>query len=66
MTAVESRFLYGFSTLHCLSVSLQDGGVGTGTVMRTDTLRRYARDAGFVEVYVLDVAHPQFRLYRLR
>ena len=60
------RFFYGFSTLHCLSVSMQDGGAGTGTVMRTDTVRRYATEAGFDEVEVLDVEHPQFRLYRLR
>ena len=60
------RFFYAFSTLHCLSVSLQDGGAGTGTVMRADTVRAYAADAGFEGVDVLDVDHPQFRLYRLR
>ena len=27
------RFFYSFSTLHCLAVSLQDGGAGTGTVI---------------------------------
>jgi len=59
------RFLYAFSTLHCLSVSMQDGGAGTGTVMRADTVRRYASEAGFATVDVLDVEHPQFRLYRL-
>jgi 2-polyprenyl-3-methyl-5-hydroxy-6-metoxy-1,4-benzoquinol methylase len=59
------RFFYTFSTLHCLAVSLQDGGVGTGTVIRPDTLRRYAADAGFSTVDVLDVEHPQFLLYRL-
>ena len=59
------RFFYAFSTLHCLAVSMQDGGVGTGTVIRIDTLRGYARDAGFENVEVLDVDHPQFVLYRL-
>jgi hypothetical protein len=59
------RFFYAFSTLHCLAVSMQDGGAGTGTVMREDTLRKYATDAGFSEVQVLDVEHPQFVLYRL-
>jgi 2-polyprenyl-3-methyl-5-hydroxy-6-metoxy-1,4-benzoquinol methylase len=59
------RFFYTFSTLHCLAVSLQDGGVGTGTVIRPATLRRYAADAGFTAVEVLDVEHPQFLLYRL-
>jgi 2-polyprenyl-3-methyl-5-hydroxy-6-metoxy-1,4-benzoquinol methylase len=59
------RLFYAFSTLHCLSVSLQDGGVGTGTVIRAEDVRRYAEAAG-LSVEVLDVEHPQFRLYRLR
>ena len=59
------RFYYSFSPLHCLAVSMQDGGIGTGTVLRTDTLRQYATSAGFSNVDVLDVDHPQFRLYRL-
>jgi hypothetical protein len=44
---------------------MQNGGVGTGTVMRGDTLRSYAAEAGFATVEVLDVEHPQFVLYRL-
>ena len=44
---------------------MQDGGAGTGTVMRAETVRRYATEAGFATVEVLDVEHPQFRLYRL-
>jgi 2-polyprenyl-3-methyl-5-hydroxy-6-metoxy-1,4-benzoquinol methylase len=59
------RFFYTFSTLHCLAVSMQDNGAGTGTVIRADTVRDYATSAGFGEVEVLDVEHPQFRLYRL-
>jgi hypothetical protein len=59
------RFFYAFSTLHCLAVSMQGGGAGTGTVMRADTVRRYAEQAGFADVEILDVEHPQFRLYRL-
>jgi len=59
------RLFYAFSTLHCLAVSMQGGGVGTGTVMRADTGRSYAAEAGFAAVEVLDVEHPQFVLYRL-
>jgi 2-polyprenyl-3-methyl-5-hydroxy-6-metoxy-1,4-benzoquinol methylase len=59
------RLFYAFSTLHCLSVSLQDGGVGTGTVIREDDVRRYATEAG-LSVEVLDVEHPQFKLFRMR
>ena len=64
-TSEMERFLYAFSTLHCLAVSLQDAGAGTGTVIRADTLRKYATAAGFSSVEVLDVEHPQFVLYRL-
>ena len=59
------RFFYSFSTLHCLAVSMQNGGAGTGTVIRSDTLHRYATEAGFTTVETLDVEHPQFVLYRL-
>jgi len=59
------RLFYAFSTLHCLSVSMQNGGAGTGTVIRADTVRRLASEAGFEHVEVLEVEHPQFRLYRL-
>jgi hypothetical protein len=64
-TSEMERFFYAFSTLHCLAVSMQDGGAGTGTVMRPGTLRRYATEAGFAQVDVLDVDHPQFVLYAL-
>jgi SAM-dependent methyltransferase len=61
------RFLYGFS----LTVCLPDGmshqpSVGTGTVMRPQTFRGYALDAGFREVEVLEALdHPFFQFYRL-
>jgi hypothetical protein len=38
---------------------------GTGTVMRPDTVRRYASEAGFREVEILHIEHPFFRFYRL-
>jgi hypothetical protein len=59
------RFFYSFSTLHCLAVSMQDGGAGTGTVMRGGTVRDYARAAGFGDIEVLPVENPQFVLYRM-
>lgn len=65
-TTEMERLFYAFSTLHCLAVSMQDCGAGTGTVIRPDTVRRYAADAGFTDVETLDVEHPQFVLYRLR
>ncbi|MGQ0826472.1 MAG: SAM-dependent methyltransferase [Actinomycetota bacterium] len=60
------RLFYAFSTLHCLAVSMQNRGVGTGTVLRSDTMRSYATEAGFTAIDILAVEHPQFVLYRLR
>jgi SAM-dependent methyltransferase len=60
------RLFYGFSTLVCLPDGLShEGSVGTGTVMRPDTLRGYAREAGFADVDVLPIEHETFRFYRL-
>lgn len=59
--------MYGFSVLHCLPVGLAEHpSVGTGTVMRRGTLRRYALDAGFADVEVLPIDHPMFRFYWLK
>jgi SAM-dependent methyltransferase len=60
------RFYYGFSVLHCLPVGMiGDGAAGTGTVMRTDTVRRYAEEAGFGGFEVLPVENDFYRFYRL-
>jgi 2-polyprenyl-3-methyl-5-hydroxy-6-metoxy-1,4-benzoquinol methylase len=60
------HLFYAASTLHCLLVGRSgEGGVGTGTVMRTATLEAYARDAGFTSVDVLPIEHMSFRFYRL-
>jgi 2-polyprenyl-3-methyl-5-hydroxy-6-metoxy-1,4-benzoquinol methylase len=59
-------FLYGCSVLHCLPVGMSEQpSAATGTVMRTDTVRAYARDAGFEGVDVLPIEHDIFRFYRL-
>ena len=39
--------------------------MGTGTVIRPQTVRDYATRAGFSTVETLDVEHPQFVLYQL-
>jgi 2-polyprenyl-3-methyl-5-hydroxy-6-metoxy-1,4-benzoquinol methylase len=58
--------MYGWSVLHCLPVGMADQpSAGTGTVMRTDTLRHYAREAGFRDVEVLPIDNFFFRFYRL-
>jgi SAM-dependent methyltransferase len=57
------RLYYGFSVLHCLPVGMP--GAGTGAVMRVDTVRSYAREAGFAEVEVLPIDNDFWRFYRL-
>ena len=60
--------MYGWSVMHCLPVGLSedhDHSAATGTVMRTKTLRQYAREAGFREVEVLPIDNFFFRIYRL-
>lgn len=60
------QLLYGWS----LSICLPDGlsttpSAGTGTVMRPDTLRRYALEAGFSGVDVLPIENDLWRFYTL-
>ncbi|RBY84968.1 bifunctional 2-polyprenyl-6-hydroxyphenol methylase/3-demethylubiquinol 3-O-methyltransferase UbiG [Blastococcus sp. TF02A-30] len=60
------RLMYGYSILCCLADGLaHQPSVGTGTVMRPAVLRRYAREAGFQDIEVLDIADDFFRFYRL-
>jgi 2-polyprenyl-3-methyl-5-hydroxy-6-metoxy-1,4-benzoquinol methylase len=60
------RFNYGWSALHCMPVGMvEPPAVGTGTVMRPATLRRYANEAGFSDVEILPIEHDFWRFYRL-
>lgn len=61
------RLYYGFSVTHCLPVGMVGAGAaGTGTVMRADTVRRYATEAGFGHVEVLPIENEFWRFYLLR
>lgn len=61
------QLMYGYSLMCCLPDGLaHPGSVGTGTVLRPDTLRRYATAAGYSEVEILPIADDFFRFYRLR
>jgi len=64
--AVE-RLMYGFSLLVCLPSGLSEQpSAATGTVMRPDTLREYATEAGFTTVEILDqIDHDFLRFYRV-
>ena len=60
------KMMYGWSILHCLPVGMTDeNSAGTGTVMRADTLKKYAAEAGFSSVEILPIEHFFFRFYRL-
>jgi len=61
------RFYYGFSVLHCLPVGMVgEAAAGTGTVMRADTVRRYAEEAGVGRFEILPIENDFYRFYRLR
>ena len=63
----SERRYYGWSLLHCLPASMTEpGSAATGTLMRPDTVRAYAREAGFASVEVLPVDSVAFHLYLLR
>jgi hypothetical protein len=60
------RLMYAYSLFFCLANGLADRpSVGTGTVMRPETFRRYVEEAGFSRVSILPIEHETFRFYRL-
>ncbi len=60
------RLMYGFSLFVCLPDGLSHSpSAGTGTVMRPDTLRTYAVEAGFAGLEVLPIDNDLWRFYRL-
>jgi 2-polyprenyl-3-methyl-5-hydroxy-6-metoxy-1,4-benzoquinol methylase len=61
------RLYYGFSILSCLPAGMVGpDAAGTGTVMRVDTLKRYADEAGFARADVLPIENDFWRFYLLR
>ncbi|HEX5824397.1 MAG TPA: class I SAM-dependent methyltransferase [Candidatus Limnocylindrales bacterium] len=61
------RIYYGYSLFTCLPAAMTERPTAaTGTVMRADTLRRYASEAGFSDLEQLDEpALDMLRFYRL-
>jgi hypothetical protein len=47
-------FLYTVSCMHCMTVSLADGGMGLGTMWGEQTARKLLGEAGFTSI---EVAH---------
>ncbi len=63
----RDSYFYGWSVFDCLPVGrATTPSAGTGTVMRPDTLRGYAEQAGFTRFEILPIEHDAFRLYLLR
>jgi 2-polyprenyl-3-methyl-5-hydroxy-6-metoxy-1,4-benzoquinol methylase len=61
------RLYYGFSVFHCLPVGMVgEAAAGTGTVIRPETVRRYAEEAGFSSCEILPIEHDFWRFYLLK
>ena len=59
-------YLYGMSVLHCMTVSLAEGGAGLGTAWGEQAARRMLGDAGFTSIEVVDAPGPQNSIYICR
>ena len=57
---------YGISTMHCMTVSLAEGGAGLGTVWGIELAESMLHDAGFSQVEVVDSPRPQNCIYICR
>jgi SAM-dependent methyltransferase len=55
--------IYTFSCLHCMTVSLAQGGEGLGAMWGRETAERYFREAGFGSVEVHELPHDPFNYF---
>jgi 2-polyprenyl-3-methyl-5-hydroxy-6-metoxy-1,4-benzoquinol methylase len=60
------RSLYAASTMHCMTVSLANGGEGLGTVVGEGRARELATEAGFASFGRLPVENPFHQIFVLR
>ncbi len=58
-------FLYTISCMHCMSVSLANGGPGLGAMWGKETALRMLEEAGFAEVRVEQLPHDPLNFYFL-
>lgn len=59
-------YLYGMSVLHCMTVSLAEGGAGLGTAWGEQVARTMLAEAGFTSVDVVDAPGPQNSIFICR
>ena len=60
------RTLYGASTMHCLTVSLANGGDGLGVMVGEERARAMAYEAGFASFRRLPIENPYHQVFELR
>jgi 2-polyprenyl-3-methyl-5-hydroxy-6-metoxy-1,4-benzoquinol methylase len=56
-------FLYTVSTMHCMTVSLAQGGEGLGTMWGEEKAKEMLKEAGFKEIEVKQLPHDIFNNY---
>jgi SAM-dependent methyltransferase len=57
---------YAISVMHCMTVSLAEGGAGLGTMWGQELAREMLAEAGFRSVEVIDTPRPQNCIYICR
>lgn len=58
-----ATMLYAISTMHCMTVSLSQGGMGLGTMWGVDTAEKMLREAGFTRVDIHRLEHDVQNAY---
>jgi ubiquinone/menaquinone biosynthesis C-methylase UbiE len=59
-------WIYGMSVLHCMTVSLAEGGAGLGTAWGEQTTRQFLTEAGFTSIEAVEAPGPQNTIYICR
>ena len=58
-----AAFLYTISTMHCMTVSLAQGGAGLGTCWGRELAEQMLEEAGFRDVVVEKLPHDDMNYY---
>jgi len=58
-----ATFLYTISTMHCIPVSIGQGGPGLGTLWGTEQAEALLRSSGFDDIHEHRLAHDPFNVY---
>jgi ubiquinone/menaquinone biosynthesis C-methylase UbiE len=62
----QGRTMYASSTMHCMTVSLAQGGEGLGSVIGEEQARKMALEAGFARFEKLPVKNPVHQIFLMR